>query len=151
MKRIFLILLAVSLYGCVQPQQALHNTPSRKVEVTINNATNAQVAPLIINNMINFGYNISRSNDYMIVFEKSTDNVMASLFYGSRYDSQPNARITYSLAQLNNNVRVVADFKLVTNPGSAYERVTDFNESKETINYQRMLNDIKTQFMQQTP
>jgi hypothetical protein len=59
----------------------------------------------------------------MLVFEKPVENIIASALMGSRYDSQPNARITYNVNQFQNKTRVVASFSIVTNPGSSFERL----------------------------
>jgi hypothetical protein len=43
----------------------------------------------------------------------------------------------------NDNVRVVADIAVITNPGSAFEQRTKMNHGRESANLQATLNAIK--------
>jgi hypothetical protein len=48
-------------------------------------------------------------------------------FLGSGYNATPNERVSFTLVPLGPNTRVIADISVVTNPGSALERLTPFN------------------------
>ncbi len=136
-----LLLVMLLVAGCATP--VTHNTPSGKPEVTINGVDADTVAASVIDRMINRGYNVTNSNNRMLVFEKPLENTMAAALYGSRYDSQPNVRITYNINNYQNKTRVVASFAVVTNPGSSFERLTPANNNQDTVKYQDMLNEIK--------
>lgn len=49
----------------------------------------------------------------------------AALLYGSKYDSFPEQRVTFLVLQEGSDIRVMAKSEIVTNPGSAFERVSD--------------------------
>lgn len=147
MKKQFILLVVVALLsGCATP--VTHNTPSGRPEVTINGVPPNKVSARLTNEMLNWGYNIRKQSDNLIAFDRPTDNLMASALLGSRYDSTPNARITFMLAELGNSTRVVADLQIVTNPGSAFERLTNMNQSQDSRKIQEMLQRIKYQLEQ---
>jgi hypothetical protein len=130
------------LTGCATPVH--HETPSGRPEVTIQGNLAKAVQGEITNEMLNRGYNVKSSGETLLVFERPIDNAMASVLLGSQYDSTPSARITYSIVESMNTTRVVASFVAVTNPGSAFERLTPLNNNPDTVEYQALLNDIKT-------
>ena len=68
---------------------------------------------------------------------------------GSRYDSTPNARITYTFAVGTDTIRIVADLAIITNPGSAFERRMEMNNAKDSMEFQEMLNQLRDTFSYQ--
>lgn len=138
---LLLCIFGVFMSGCATP--VIHNTPSGRPEVTINRTTRNEVGAQLTNEMLNRGYNITKQTDYMLAFDRPVDNIFAAALLGSRYDSTPNARITYTLTDMNNETRVVADIKIVTNPGSAFERLTNLTHGQDSIKIQELLNQIK--------
>lgn len=135
------VLALTSLAACATPVQ--HATASGKVEETFKLPPD-QVKPKIVSMMVNWGYNITKDTPYLVAFDKPVQNVMASVLLGSRYDATPNARISYTFAQIGEDTRVVADFEIVTNPGSAFERLNEANGNPDTMKVQRWL-DIMAQ------
>ncbi len=135
---------ALLFTGCALPVK--HATPSGKVEVTISGASAKQVGPPIINQMVNRKYRLAKSSQHAIQFEKPVENVFAAALFGSRYDSKPMLRIIYSLIDLGDKTRVVADFHIVTNPGSAFERITVANTNASTVKFQKLLDQVKASF-----
>lgn len=135
------IISAVALVGCATPVR--HDTPSGRPEVTIRGNLAKPVQGEITNAMLNRGYNVKSSAETLLVFERPIDNAMACVLLGSQYDSTPAARVTYSIVESMDTTRVVASFAAVTNPGSAFERVTPLNNNPDTAEYQALLNDIK--------
>jgi hypothetical protein len=125
-----------SLSGCAAPVQ--HNTPSGKVEAVMP-ATTDQVKSALVSMMVNTGYNISKDTPYLIAFDKPSDNIMASVLLGSKYDATPNVRVTFMFAPQGLATRVIADFAIITNPGSAFERITPLNGSQDTMKFQALL------------
>lgn len=79
----------------------------------------------------------------MLKFDRPVTNILASALLGSRYDSQPNARITYMFSKFSSSIRVVADMAVITNPGSAFERRTPFNNNQDSLSIQQMMLNIK--------
>jgi hypothetical protein len=133
---------SVLLAGCAAP--VVHNTASGKVE-EIFTGTPGQTKPKIVGMMANFGFNVSKDTPYLIAFDKPTENVMAAVLLGSKYDSTPNTRITYTFVQMGPNTRVIADASIITNPGSAFERVTNMNGNQDTVKLQTWLDNLAAQ------
>jgi len=73
--------------------------------------------------MVNGGFRITKDTSYELTFDKPVENIAVAVLMGSKYDSQPNARVSYTFAQVNDTTRVVADVAIITNPGSAFERL----------------------------
>jgi hypothetical protein len=59
------------------------------------------------------------------VLGQNADSALATFFFGSRYDSTPEARTIVNVVQVKDGVKVYARGEMVTNPGSAFEHVTD--------------------------
>jgi ABC-type oligopeptide transport system substrate-binding subunit len=129
------------LAACKPPVE--HYTPSGKPEVTILKTTKAKVKEELLNQMANMGYITTHTDDSMVVFDRPVDNPMAAAFFGSRYDSTPNTRLTYQIIQQEKWVRVIADFVIITNPGSGFERRTDMNRNEDSKHVQQLLNGIR--------
>lgn len=135
------IFLTIFMSGCatVQPLK----TPTGKPEVTISNVTKKQVIDALTNQMLARGYQIKNVTEYNAVYGKRTDSFAAAILLGSRYDAIPEARISYAIVETGAGVRVVATLEMVTNPGSAFERVTDLSQGKDAHNIQNMLENLK--------
>jgi phosphotransacetylase len=135
----------IALTGCAHPVQ--HFTPSGKVETVFLAPTDA-VKGRIIGQMTDWQYTVSKDTPYMIAFDRPSQDLMTNVLMGSKYDSTPNFRITYTFIQTQpGSVRVVADCAIITNPGSAYERRASINNSKETMKIQAMLDRLAREFL----
>ncbi|NCC03451.1 MAG: hypothetical protein EOM37_05310 [Proteobacteria bacterium] len=146
MKKLALLLSALFVVSCAAPIN--HNTASGKVETTIVGTNKEAVKSKILGEMINKGYTMTKSDDVSIVFDKPVENAFAAALLGSRYDSTPNARITFNLIQDRSFMRIVADCSVITNPGSAFEKRTNMNNSQDTLKVQAWLDNIKNSFEQ---
>jgi hypothetical protein len=135
------VIALIAIVGCATPIR--HDTPSGRPEVTVRGNLAKPIHREITNAMLNRGYNVKSSTETLLVFERPLDNAMASVLLGSQYDSTPAARITYSIVESMDWTRVVASFAAVTNPGSAFERITPLNNNPDTAEYQALLNEIK--------
>jgi hypothetical protein len=136
-----MVLITAHFVGCATP--VVHNTPSGRPEITVSGKVGKRASAEITNLMVNRGYNVKVSSDTLIVFEKPIESTMAAVLLGSRYDSTPAARITYNIIETEATTRVIASFAAVTNPGSAFERITPMNNIQDTDTYQMRLNEIK--------
>jgi len=67
------------------------------------------------------------------------------MFFGSEYDAIPETRITINIVEYEDikQLRLIATLEVVTNPGSAFERTTDFTNSEEGRKYFKTLREIK--------
>lgn len=124
------------LAGCASNQPQANLAPP---QITIEHTTKKQVLDYIAERTIEGdsmkGFRIFNTTDYGITLAKKIEgSLWASYFYGSRYDTNPEGRITYNTVQKNDNVLVVGTFVIVTNPGSGFERVSDVtNQSRNDI------------------
>jgi hypothetical protein len=143
MKKLWILGLALTLGGCAAPVQ--HQTASGRPEVLIHNTNSESVKSAIVNRMLSDRYRITRDTPYEIAFDKAVENIAAQVLLGSEYDSQPNARISYTLASVGADVRVIADMAIITNPGSAFERRTEMNNGQDSPMVQTFLDGIKAE------
>lgn len=132
------------LAGCATP--VVHQTASGKPEVTIDTENVAGVKEALVSEMVNRNYSLIRDTEYQLVFDRPIENILASALLGSKYDSTPNARITYTFAVGMDTVRVVADLSIITNPGSAFERRMEMNSNQDSLEFQGMLNQLRDTF-----
>lgn len=135
-----LLFLAFGVAGCVTTVE--HNTASGRPEVTVKAPPDA-VKSVVIGVLMNLGYTIRTDSQFQVVFERDPNNVLASVLLGSQYDSRILVRISVAFMQSGQTTRVIADFNLVRNPGSAFERLTPMTNSQDAGKFQVVLNDIK--------
>ena len=131
----------IILTGCATTPQL--KTASGKPEVTIPNTTKKVIFDALTNAMIQQGYEIRNINDYSAVYGKRTNSILASMLLGSQYDSTPEARVAYTIVDTSEGVRVVATLQMITNPGSAFERVTDFSQQPDAQSWQSFLENLR--------
>lgn len=93
--------------------------------------------------MLNGGYRITKDTPYELAFDKPVQNFAVAVLMGSKYDSQPNARVSYSFAQLGSDTRVIADLAVITNPESAFERRTAVNAGVDAHDVQVLLDNVR--------
>ncbi len=130
--------------GCQAPIR--HLTPSGRPEVTITRRVGDQVAARITNRMLNAGYNVKTATKTLMAFEKRVDNFLYEVLFSSDYDRNPAWRITYTIVETKVSTRVVASLSVITNPGSAFERVTSMDNSKDSLSIQQFLTELKNSF-----
>jgi hypothetical protein len=142
-RKVLILFLPFLLVACAIPVK--HNNASGKPEVTIKTSSVKSVRTKATEMMVNGGYRTVRSDDMSITFDKIiNDGGMANFLLGSRYDMNPAARVNYTFLDLGKSVRVIADLSVITNPGSGYERRTDFNNSQDSLFIQQELNGLKS-------
>jgi hypothetical protein len=126
---VYFLVFVTIFAGCASAPQRLA-TPSGNPEIVIPNTTRKQVIDKIVAAKLEKGMQIKNVSDYGVVIgTRVNDSFMASLLYGSRYDSTPEARITYNIVETREGVRVFSRAEMVTNPGSAYERISDITQN----------------------
>ncbi len=116
--------------GCATPQPR-HPTVSGNPEVVIQGVSRKQVIDAIVEAELNKGMQLRSVNEYGVVVARKIDgSFMASLLYGSRYDSIPEARIHYNVVEVgSSSVKLFSRLDMVTNPGSGFERTSDATSS----------------------
>jgi len=117
MRYLVSLALALSCTACTAvPPPA---TASGKPEVTIADASPDKVKPALVNQMVNAGFRITKDTSYELSFDKPTQNLAAAVLLGSKYDAQPNERVSYTFAPSGTSTRVIADIAMITKPGFA--------------------------------
>lgn len=132
---------ALVLAGCQTTAQA-PATASGKPEVTIKSTT-AAVKARILSLAMDRRFNVTKDTEYLLQLEKPTENFGAAVLLGSRYDAVPAERIVFTFAPIGDSVRVVASSMFVTNPGSAFERLTPINAGEGVDRTQATLLELK--------
>lgn len=140
LKLIAALFAALSVAACQTAQPP--STASGKPEVTIR-APVPKIKALIITHAMNNGMSITKDTEYMLQFDKPTNNLGAAVLLGSRYDSVPNERYVITFAPMGEETRVIASAMFVTNPGSGFERMTPVNAGEGIDRTQRNLEEIK--------
>ncbi|WP_147282493.1 hypothetical protein [Microvirga subterranea] len=133
------VALGLVLSGC---QTVQHQTASGRPEITVARPA-ADVKSAWAGYLVNRGYTITKDTDLQVVGEIVPNNAMAHMFFGSRYDGVPKARLTATYLSIGGGTRMVVDPAIVTNPGSAFERVTPLNNHPDTAGIQQTMNDLK--------
>jgi len=148
-KRVILLILIgvliLTFAGCDNTSIEEYNTLSGKPEVIIEGVDKRTVVNKLNDEMINRGYNINETSEYKLVYGKDTESILTSMFFGSEYDAIPETRITINIVEYEDikQLRLIATLEVVTNPGSAFERTTDFTNSEEGRKYFKTLREIK--------
>jgi len=125
LKKLVSILVVTFLSACSVQQQHL-STPTGSPEIIIESVSKKQVVDKMVELLLAKGNKIKSVNDYGVVTGKLIDNsLLASVLYGSKYDTTPELRQTYNAVDVAQGVRVFAHAEIVTNPGSSFEHVTD--------------------------
>lgn len=136
------IALAIFCSACAAPPQRL-STTSGNPEIFLSAVTRKQVADVIVAAKLSAGMTVRSTTEYSVVVGKRlVDNYSASVAYGSRYDSVPEMRTTYNFVEQGGGVAVFGRVEMITNPGSAYERVHNVTASQGAT-MQRELEDLK--------
>ena len=95
--------------------------------------------------MLAKGYQVKNITDHMAVYRKMSSAGMAMLL-GSRYDPIPEDRVSCTILESDGGVRIVATVAVVTNPGSAFERIWDLSMGKQGHAFQAELEQFKALF-----
>lgn len=143
MKRtLTLLAIAASLMGCATVPPL--NTSSGRPEVTICGVSKSELMEKVVARATMGGQNIRSTSNYQIVMGKPVTNLLAAALMGSKYDSTPEYRLVWTFANLGNNCTYVGvTVQIVTNPGSAFERITDVSSGKDAHQIQASLEEFK--------
>ncbi|MCE5286968.1 MAG: PDZ domain-containing protein [Pelosinus sp.] len=115
------ILLTIVLTLLLSSIVAFAATP----QVTINDAKKSDVMAAIVPEMTTNGFSVKAINEYSVTFSQYKDNFWASVFTGS---TSFEARMTYNVIEVGNNVLVTANAQIVSFPGTAREQISPAND-----------------------
>lgn len=146
MSRFFLIIALCSLTGCITTPVKL-NTSSGFPEVVISGSTKKKITDAIINRGISKGWILKSQMEYMVILTKKNTTFGAQLLFGSNYNSIPENRITFTMVETGDGIRLTVREEIVTNPNSSFEESRDLTliNQEAAEHYQKILEEIKTQ------
>lgn len=133
-------LLGLLLASCAIP--GIENAPSGCEEITVTGTDSDFIGLTLKDKMLNLGYSIREQSRGVLVFEKKLETETAMGWHSADQNVRPYSRVTFRLLKQNGTVRVVADSKIIENPGSSSERVADVTQHTESTSIQDVL--IKT-------
>ncbi len=125
--------LWLSISGCATQRPELRVTGTDSIVVGLK----------LTNEMLNLGYNVREQSDYLIVFEKQITDTRVDTWSADRYDMHPHSRVSYMLFEQDGTVRVVADLKVITNPGTRFERVAEAAQHPDSASIQGVLRKVE--------
>ena len=143
MKKILMLAMGVGLLvsGCAVVQTL--PTQSGRPEVTIIGVDKKQIKDAIVNACLSGGFTIKSTDDYTVICAKRNESFDAVLIYGTRAGGAPEGRVTFTLVDVPNDVRVFGWETLVVNPNTAFENVNDATNPNQA---QEALENLKSQF-----
>lgn len=114
--------LTLPLAGCASvAQQKINAAANQPVTAKITRAAAKDAVAMVF---IGRNYRILKDSDLVVEFTAPTDNVWAQVLLSSNYSSQVDARVQVQFIG-DNPTTVTWRAFLVTNPGSAFEQLTD--------------------------
>lgn len=132
---------ALVLVSCAGPQPL--PTSSGKAEVVIQ-SPKGKVRDALAARALDRGFQIKSNGDSAVVIGKRSDSIALAMMAGSRYDAQPEIRVRYDLLEVEGGTRVVTTAMVVTNPDSAFEKITPMDPgAKAYVELQGALNEVK--------
>lgn len=133
----------IAILGCSSPNTAPVGTPTGFPDVSFK-APKKEVMNQVLKMSLGKGYQIKSNTEFSLTVGKLDTSFAAALLGGSRYDSTPEVRIQFTFVENQETVRVTSTAALVTNPGSGFERPTQFlAESKIYGQIQSALLELK--------
>jgi hypothetical protein len=142
-KRTLMMFTAITLLmGCASLPRM--NTSSGRPEITICRVGKNEMMEKVVAAASMDGFNIRNTSNFQIVMGKPVSNALVAALMGSRYDSTPEYRLVWTFADIGNNcTHIGVVVQIVTNPGSAFERVVDVSTGKDGHQIQEDLEKLK--------
>jgi S1-C subfamily serine protease len=102
-------------------------TAAARPEVTIANQSKKDVTDALVGEVVSRGFTVVAVTEYTAVFSKPIEAAAPSLSLkrGARSGGAAEQRLSFTIAKTGEGVRIVLVNQIVSNPGTAYERVTD--------------------------
>ena len=138
-KLIQVLSLLVLLSACAVSSRI--NTPSGKPEITVP-APKKQTMDAIVQAVVGDGFQLRRLDEYTAVLGKPSESFVTNLLSGSRYDPTAEERVIFNFFEVPSGTRVIITMQIVTNPGSAFERVRDISHGRGAQELQAGLDNL---------
>lgn len=121
-----LLVAGLMITGC--QTASLDDLPPREYSF---DASRARTKEALLAAFVDRGYELAKDSDLQLVVERpADDNLGAQLLYGSRFNSVPNARVLMTFLG-DDPTKVSFSGKIVTNPGSGFEKATDISNAPD--------------------
>ncbi|QHD48488.1 hypothetical protein [Vreelandella aquamarina] len=146
MKKILIMAgLLIGLSGCAQ-QEVMQQTQSGFAEKTIQDKSQSVVSQDIINACINRGHTIRESSDSRVVCSSTMQGANAALtqmLIGNSYSTTPEVVVSFVIASIGENVRVVAQPHVETQMAMGQNQVQSMRDNNALRNnLQMFLNSL---------
>ena len=114
--------------------------------VTILGRDKKAVAEAMVSRMMDTGWSVANSSDYLLVFEKPAGTMVELINgIGSRWS------VSYNLVEMNGNVRIVADIAVVRQGAFGRNERMDMNGGKSRNNIQDQLEELEVSLSRVVP
>ena len=125
---------AIALAGCASVPPP--NTPSGKLEFTLDNIDAGCVRSELANTLASTGFSIKSMSDYQIVVGRKAENSMAAFLLSTPAGGNPEERVTLTLIPQSSQsaLRVIWEAAYVSNAGTAYESFQPIGASQANQN-----------------
>lgn len=141
-KHLFAGLLLLLLSACATTQDAATRAaPERTMMVNIQLE---KLKPALAQMMVSNGWTIESDSGMLLSFWKPSNDFWTNVLLGSQYDPTVRLRVSFQLIG-DNPVNLSYHAYIVTNPGSAFERLTDVTNSQGLDSFQQRLETLKLQ------
>lgn len=117
-------------------------TASGRPELLVAGITKDTAKQLLLADAAADGWTVEKSDDAGLVVARQRKDVGSALAFDSSYDSTPYTRPRYTIVEERTNVHVYAQAHVITNYGSAFERVSDVSDGKMGVQVQDKLVDV---------
>lgn len=122
----------VALTGCVPPTPI--DTPSGFPSVQIAGTTK-QIKDFILSEFAPGGWHVLKSDEYTLIIATSDDSTSAMILAGTRMSPTPEARKVFTFSPVGSETLVNGRASLVSNPGTAFERPTEYGRGSQENYY----------------
>jgi hypothetical protein len=133
-----IVALACALVACASPQP---EPRSGKPEVTISGATMDKLRTALVSEMSKRKFRVAKETQSEMSFEQPATGAALQAVASSEAGKNAIERITYTVATVGGDMRVVADVAIVRKL-AAMEKPIDINQSAEAQNVQSILDKI---------
>jgi hypothetical protein len=127
-QRLVVLAGVLSLAGCATAPPI--QTASGKPDVVIRGADRACVRDGMLNGLLTNGFAVRTANDLQVVVQRPAPPSFAAAMLTTGY-GPPEQRVAITMVPTGSDLRVVIDASVVSNSGTAFERVQPYRASAQ--------------------
>jgi len=132
LNRILAVCAIIAFTGCAAGTAKMgtvsstgSGTTAVRPEVTIANQTKKAVTDALVGEVVSRGFAVVTVTDYTVVFSKPFTATATPMKRGARTGGAAEQRLSFTVVEAGGGVRIVLTNQIVSNPGTAYEKITD--------------------------